>query len=401
MESRHQEISIELSKTLFEPGDIISGNVYLNFEKRIECDKITANFIGGLQTKILCDYNHHNDPLNTNTNTNNNNNNSPSIYEYEKQFINEILNLKVFKEEILKEKRRESIGDWVIPFADVKPTFPSPKKEEQTFYGFEAGSHTIPFEYRLPFSGLHTSFAARKCNTTIKYAVVIELHQNLEIICHNKADFSVVCPLSIPMGLNISKDFCSKIDLTKGFNIEIILTLLKKTYLPTEKLECKITIKNKWKHSLKYVHFNIYQRMTSVAKVKAGNLRKSFISRIEHAGVGLPRIVSKIAAGQSFTFSPEFYIPALIPFQNIENYFNVEYFAQVKVGRDSNAIFGNCRAPISVGTHYSAPMKEEVLVDLSTPPSSPLPYNIPETPIMKFSATNPFINERFFANTAY
>uniref|UniRef100_A0AC34GC22 Arrestin-like N-terminal domain-containing protein n=1 Tax=Panagrolaimus sp. ES5 TaxID=591445 RepID=A0AC34GC22_9BILA len=142
--------------------------------------------------------------------------------------------------------------------------------------------------------------------------------------------------------------------------------------------------------------------MTSVAKLKTGNLRKSFISRIEHAGVGLPRIVSKIAAGQTYTFSPEFYIPALIPFQNVENYFVVEYFAQVKVGRDSNAIFGNCRAPISVGTHYSAPMKEEVLVDLSTPPLSPLlSYRIPEVPMMNFSATNPFINDRFFANTAY
>uniref|UniRef100_A0A914P585 Arrestin-like N-terminal domain-containing protein n=1 Tax=Panagrolaimus davidi TaxID=227884 RepID=A0A914P585_9BILA len=391
MDLRHQEISIELTKTLFEPGELISGKVHLNFESKIECDKITAHFIGGLQTKIICDSIHKGGGDGT------------PIYEYEKQFINEIINLKLFKKEILQE-RKESIGDWIIPFSDIKPTFPSPKLSESTFHGFEVGSHTIPFEYRLPFSGLHTSFAARKCNTTIKYGIIIELHKNLEIIHHNKADFSVVCPLPIPMGLNISKDFKSKIDLTKGFNIDIILTLLKKTYLPTEKLECKVTIKNNWKHSLKYVHFNIYQRMTSVAKLKTGSLRKSFISRIEHAGVGLPRIMPKISAGQTFTFSPEFYIPALIPFQNVENFFIVEYFAQVKVGRDSNAAFGNCRAPITVGTHYSIPMKEEVLVDLSTPPSSPIPYqenHIPEGPIMKFSPTNPFINDRFFANTAY
>lgn len=83
----------------------------MNFDKRVECDKVTAHFIGGLQTKIICDPHHH-------TNNNNNNRGEGSIYEYEKQFINEIINLKLFKKEILQEKR-ESIGDWVIPFSDI------------------------------------------------------------------------------------------------------------------------------------------------------------------------------------------------------------------------------------------------------------------------------------------
>lgn len=120
------------------------------------------------------------------------------------------------------------------------------------------------------------------------------------------------------------------------------------------------------------------------------------------SGVGLPRSVAKIAAGQSITFTPEFYIPALIPFQNVENFFTVEYFAQIKVGRDGGAVFGHCRAPISVGTHYTTPIKEEVLVDLSTPPQSPVPNRCPENaPMLKFSVTNPFINERFAVSAAY
>ena len=65
---------------------------------------MTAHFFGGLQTKIILDKNHNaRDPAST--------------YEYEKQFINETIILQAFKK-VLPEKR-ESIGDWVLPFADV------------------------------------------------------------------------------------------------------------------------------------------------------------------------------------------------------------------------------------------------------------------------------------------
>lgn len=88
-------------------------------------------------------------------------------------------------------------------------------QQEEIFYGFEAGTHKIPFSFHLPASGLHTSFAARKCNTTIKYGVIVELIKNHEITHHDKADFSVVTPIPVPMGLHSTKEFKSIIDLSK------------------------------------------------------------------------------------------------------------------------------------------------------------------------------------------
>uniref|UniRef100_A0A0M3HJK4 MSP domain-containing protein n=1 Tax=Ascaris lumbricoides TaxID=6252 RepID=A0A0M3HJK4_ASCLU len=54
------------------------------------------------------------------------------------------------------------------------------------------------------------------------------------------------------------------------------------------------------------------------------------------AGVGLPPSQQKILSGMSFSFSPQYHVPALIPSFEIPDCMKVDYVAKLTVGRSQN-----------------------------------------------------------------
>ncbi|KAE9552869.1 hypothetical protein FO519_003934 [Halicephalobus sp. NKZ332] len=382
----HSDCYIELSKHIFAPGDYLTGFVHLVLERPLNVDRVSVRFFGKLETFAQTE--------------------DGKKYHAGKTFFDRTFEILKFEKptengnqrSIRKELEEEDI-DWA--FKDV--VIYRDKKEAEVFsHGFQAGSHKIPISYRLPSEDLVTSFAAKKCPTTVKYTVTGYFHFEDRLIRVARLNFPIVAPLPIypEPQLPVENKVTGRPGKNSRGSVELMMAMNKISYLPTEKINCKISIRNNWKHSIKFVHFNILQKMISTAQNPSTVECKKVVSSVEHPGVGISRGFKKIVAGETFSFSPEYYIPALIPIKETPNLFKVEYFAKVQVGKAPNWIIAECLIPINIGTHYfnqeeTSMVREEVLVDLSTPPQTPPSNGI------TFSPNNPFLRELSVNNYTY
>uniref|UniRef100_A0A914R382 Arrestin-like N-terminal domain-containing protein n=1 Tax=Parascaris equorum TaxID=6256 RepID=A0A914R382_PAREQ len=94
------------------------------------------------------------------------------------------------------------------------------------------------------------------------------------------------------------------------------------------------------KGSLKYIHFNINQRVSYTAILGVTAYKRTLFKNIDLTGVGLPPSQQKILSGTSFSFSPQYHVPALVPSFEIPDCMKVDYEAKLTVGRSQNEIFG-------------------------------------------------------------
>uniref|UniRef100_A0A7E5A0Q5 Arrestin_C domain-containing protein n=1 Tax=Panagrellus redivivus TaxID=6233 RepID=A0A7E5A0Q5_PANRE len=373
-------VSIDLDRQLYEPGQVLKGTTTISSEYPIPCNRILVRVLGRFLTRTT----HKGVPYTA----------EKILFEQKTVlYASNCVEDEVKKYPDANVSHVPDYDDWKVPFADARPKSIPTLTRCNSFHGLEKGKHSRNFEFLLPTEGLVTSFTSRYCISSVRYEVAVEILQKDAIIQREKINFPMVVPKAIPRGPNVASQNCSRITVGKNSQIQVVLVLYKTVYLPTEKIEASISISNGWKHSLKFVHFNISQRTTAKASQAAfpSSPKKTFIADHDHTGVGLPPPILKICPGSTYTFSPELYIPGLIPGHEVGDLFKVEYCVQAQVGRDSTIILGTCRLPLTIGTHYVEPIKEEVLVDLSTPPHTPCstissnpfdrynPFNVPWT----------------------
>ncbi|VDK67506.1 unnamed protein product, partial [Anisakis simplex] len=167
-------------------------------------------------------------------------------------------------------------------------------------------------------------------------SVLMESSQPISVV---KPSHSSQAPTAYGNSISTPASTQKIIDLKKSYSIIVNMQLPKTSFKPTEPIFPCITINNGWKASLKYVHFNIVQKIAYNAKPNGSLHLKTFTKMVDLTGVGLPATQKKIAPGSSFTFSPEYYVPALIPSFEIPHFLKVDYVAKLTIGHSPNQIF--------------------------------------------------------------
>ncbi|RCN46860.1 hypothetical protein ANCCAN_07039 [Ancylostoma caninum] len=190
---------------------------------------------------------------------------------------------------------------------------------------------------------------------------------------------SIVSPQMVARPVGSQKVVHSRcFPLPKDRSLYIECALDQTMFSPTGRLEATITISNRWKQSIKYVHMNIVRKIEVVGALESdrtiGETNTVFMDTTGFVfqGVGLPSSKRKIAVGETFTFRPSFNVPALPPNMEVPGLMRTAYLLKISVGRAHNYVIASLSVPITIVTDIidvvepvvSAPC-EDVLIDLN------------------------------------
>ncbi|KAH7696495.1 Protein TTM-2, partial [Aphelenchoides avenae] len=292
------DVCIELSKPIYGPGDTVEGTVVLRVLHEISCHSVTAQLRGAVTTSFTGQ-----DELSR----------CSTEYKSEKVLVDETVELTNPQRQHIRDFMRRAL----VPTTS-KSRFRASSLESydyENFSGFKPGTHRFPIQFSLPREGLLTSFSARGSQASVKYSLSILIYiGGQEHVLHEHL-VAVVLPAPVarnPIAGQAVVEDCATIE--KNRSVHAVLLLSKTEFLPTDPLYCNITVTNSWKKSLKYVYFNVVQEVTSWAAAVYDKSRVGKkIEEVELTGVSLPYPIRKVDAGSTFTFSPEYYVTALVP----------------------------------------------------------------------------------------
>ncbi|MCP9264053.1 hypothetical protein DINM_006977 [Dirofilaria immitis] len=159
-------VDIFLSKKIYNPGDIIHGEVIFRLNKNLLTNLITVQLFGsihifGLITRQIGNANFR--PL-------------------------------------AREQKRILVDETTVLWSDEKI---SDKKSTQlirerngNFHGIEIGSHKFEFVFQLPQQGLYTSFDLRNCGGRIRYCINVQCFSYGRLVLKKTLVFPIVCPIN-------------------------------------------------------------------------------------------------------------------------------------------------------------------------------------------------------------
>uniref|UniRef100_A0A914ZSU5 Arrestin C-terminal-like domain-containing protein n=1 Tax=Parascaris univalens TaxID=6257 RepID=A0A914ZSU5_PARUN len=187
----------------------------------------------------------------------------------------------------------------------------------------------------------HSNFICRQSVLSRHSRAVSIMDEDGTVLMECSQPITVVKPSHASISQCQSSNAVAKcIDLKRSCSIYASMKLVKTCYKPTEPICAVITINNRSKGSLKYIHFNINQRVSYTAILGVTAYKRTLFKNIDLTGVGLPPSQQKILSGTSFSFSPQYHVPALVPSFEIPDCMKVDYEAKLTVGRSQNEIFG-------------------------------------------------------------
>ncbi|CAD6199051.1 unnamed protein product [Caenorhabditis auriculariae] len=226
------------------------------------------------------------------------------------------------------------------------------------------GSAAFPIRLRVPKSAPPT-FHCVGSPITIKYTLEVTLKYGDAKVATYEEPVTVVglqmvrrnlpsAPVSIEKTLNFPKDRSIFVEFMVGSSV----------FSTTDRIDACINISNWWKQSLKYVHMNIVRR---IHVIRAGTFDLDIV-QIDTTGVGLPSGKTKIGVGESYSFRPNFHVPALPPNAAVDGLMKSDYVLKLTVGRAHNFVLGTLEIPITIVTNGLDDYEkgqEEILIDIS------------------------------------
>jgi hypothetical protein len=235
------------------------------------------------------------------------------------------------------------------------------KMSGSPFYRIKA-IHSASFRFDLPYEELLTSFASPGSFGSVKYRLTVTLYHGAtsDLLCEQLV--AVVRPSTIPRTMLSNQTYQEATyrnhSISQKRFVHVALMLDNTGFLPSDPLSATITVTNRLKKSLKYVHFNLVQQVTTWAFCYDTKQKVCKTQDIELTGVGLPLPLTKINAFSTYTFKPEYHIPAVVPNIFSTECLQVDYFAQVRVGISRNGILTTCRIPIEIGSVVESDLLE-------------------------------------------
>lgn len=352
------DVSIELDKLIYNPGDVVSGKVLLNLERPLPCDRICARLFGVARvffTEML---------KITGPNFGKN-----RAYEQEVVLVDQQVELWTAEhqqgerdrnakstqgkslEEILRQCNPNTIRIAprmpALARADADLAVEKAGKNNGSGNGLAVGRHQLSFAYKLPLDGLHTSFDARNSAGSVRYHILVQAFNNGFNCLRRKLLFPIVCPKRLDdakwLGLAMEPVLEKGTDKRELLCVE--LRMDKRGYVPGEPLAGNIRIVNNTAKSVKWMSLRIVQRTICIAtRPDFGTHQSEF----ETAAMGLP--VPKIRAGQSLTFPIRYYVPALVPEISVPGCIESEHLLRLDVGDRRGTCVG-VTTGLLIGTH--------------------------------------------------
>ncbi|KAF1765925.1 hypothetical protein GCK72_005878 [Caenorhabditis remanei] len=332
-----------LDRPFYQPGQTIQGHVICEPHQPLEIDCVEGRIHGEVQY------------IPNNQNNNSTTSSFPKtrviidekaqLWKY--QTVSEMLGLDIFYDENQNSH-----------FSSDKPCGSS----TSTF----TSSATFPIQIDLPHFAPPT-FYCPGSPVTVRFTLEIQLYnQGFKVAFHEEnlvvLNYESIKRQVIPKPISHQKTF----HFPKERSISLDVLLPTDVFTTTARIDSCITVCNKWKQSLKYVHLNIVRRISAL------NQTNEVIDtvKIDTTGVGLQSGKTKIAVGETYSFRPMFNIPALPPNINVNGLFKTEYSLKVTIGRAHNFVLASYEVPITIVTmdqsYRKSLQKEDILVDIST-----------------------------------
>ncbi|KAK6028194.1 hypothetical protein OSTOST_05763 [Ostertagia ostertagi] len=234
--------------------------------------------------------------------------------------------------------------------------------------GYLTGKSQFRFAFNLPYD-LATSFSCPASPVVVKYSITVHIfsiNDNTDSHQHEHADsLAASLPTNGKQVPNLLKSRSLKscrltkfrfaknfFPLTKGRSIFIECALEQAVLSSVGKLQAIITVTNRWKQSIKYVHMSILRKIEAVGYFKDDqSITDTKTVLINTTGVGLPSSKHKIAVGETYIFTSSFNVPALPPSMNVPGLLETSYMVNIAVGRAHNYVIASLRVPITIVTN--------------------------------------------------
>ncbi|GMS87144.1 hypothetical protein PENTCL1PPCAC_9319 [Pristionchus entomophagus] len=332
---------IDTDKQAYYPGDKVTCNAELTFDRKFNCDEIIAVFTGEARAywvdkqvseKSLCRHKMFYQ--------------KKSLFEQKKT---------IWQADLIEigKKKESSLAD-IVRFASpntIRPGNLLPgEKKQQEFRGFEAGKHMLPVEFEIPEDGIHSSLEVDEELASIRYQIEIlclvdgriakKFHQLLHVFAHKDLSEDMD---KLGRSASSQKSLHSKIG-----RLEAVLTLPKTGFTPGEPLNAHVSVHNMTSNSVKFASVSIVKKITAIANQPSYEFKER---EDETAGSILP--FPKIQRGERKEWIAQIHVPALTPNLCMEDLIHVNYDANISVGYErgkrKSAVL-NIRIPITIGT---------------------------------------------------
>ncbi|PAV63949.1 hypothetical protein WR25_18782 isoform A [Diploscapter pachys] len=229
---------------------------------------------------------------------------------------------------------------------------------------------TLPFTILLP-PNLPPSFYEPLSLVTVRYSIEIRILKNNTCICVQHLPFAIQppAPLERPSIKQADSIHSREFKYPKDRSIVVECRLRKNQFTPTERIDARIGVYNRWKASLRYVHLSIVKCIQIEGQDCTGKSEKKLVT-VQTTGVGLPFEKKKVSVRESYSFEPQFNIPALCPSMSIPGLVRCDYLLKVDVGTSHTCILATLTIPITIVSESSTPTIQDDLVSLLDMPSS-------------------------------
>ncbi|WKX97459.1 hypothetical protein Q1695_013262 [Nippostrongylus brasiliensis] len=330
-------IEICTDRDVYLPGQSVTGSVFIFARKPIAVDSIKARLYGDAVVHFL--------------------NKDSHPFENHRVFVDQEKELWHYS------TLQEMLGMTTLDF-----------NANRCEKGYLTGKSQFRFTYNLP-DDLATSFNCPGSPVHVKYSITVTLNMEKEVLLKHEQPLSVLATQMVtrPMsgGQKVVHSRCFSLPKDRSVFIECALDQV--VLSPTGKLQATITVINKWKQSIKYVHINIVRKIEAIGlSVHDASLAETNTFFMDTTGVGLPSWKRKIAVGETYAFSASFNVPALPPNMQVDGLLRTSYFVQVSVGRAHNFVIAALNVPLTIVTDLidmQPPMDatecEDLLIDLT------------------------------------
>uniref|UniRef100_A0A8R1HU64 Arrestin_N domain-containing protein n=2 Tax=Caenorhabditis japonica TaxID=281687 RepID=A0A8R1HU64_CAEJA len=330
--------TVSLERPFYQPGQTILGHVICDFHQPIQIDSVE----GRIHSEVHFFH-------------------QPSFVHKTRTIIDERSELWRY------QTVSEMLGMHDEVFYDENQNPQHFSSESPSGSSTFTSTATFPIRCQLPHFA-PPSFHCPGSPVTVRFALEIQLfNQGVKVACHEEnlivLNYESAEQNVTPKPINFDKTF----HFSKERSISLDMLLPSTVFSTTAKIENCITVTNRWKQSLKYVHLNVVRRISALNQ----NDEVVDTVKIDTTGVGLPSGKQKIAVGETYSFRPRFNIPALPPNIHVKGLFKTEYSLKVSIGRANNFVLASYEVPITIiTTEQDAKMSyrrgEEVLVDISS-----------------------------------
>ncbi|CAD5215789.1 unnamed protein product [Bursaphelenchus xylophilus] len=325
------KVQILLDQNILHPGQKLSGNVILDLERPLNCNRIEVQLFGSARVFFVEKIS------------------KPGALIQSKSYEQQIILVNETKSVFDDGSKPQTEITWEEIARKVSPT--AIRLPTETGSQIKAGKHEFKFEFDLPAAGLYTSFDAKGSAGYVRYYILVKCYNGTAVIRRQKHLFPVV----VPKVLTLQPDSQITVDEMKKTSKGVVMTkiqLTKTNFLPGEAVKGVITINNNTSVSVKKALLYINQETICYSLKPEVQFRESYYNT---PGMGLPE--PKITAGKSLQYPIRFNVPALVPNLNISGCIQMQYHLNLDVGFDreihKNPLI-QLKIPIEIGTHITA-----------------------------------------------